>query len=245
MLHLARLFVSVAATICLTISCWAQETQGRSVEEIQKIIREYLYEQPEIILQAVERYREKQRAEKAAAARRAVTERREEIYEDPDSPVGGNPKGDVTLVEFFDYRCPHCKRFAPNLEKMKKEDPNIRIVYKEWPILGPASLLAARAALAAQKQDAYLSLHKAFMSSESQLTEPEIFKIAGAVGLDTGRLKKDMQDPAIQRSLEKNHRLAQALGFTGTPALLVGEEIVPGAIDFEKLKGLIAKARAR
>ena len=128
---------------------------------------------------------------------------------------------------------------------MEQQDSNIRIVYKEWPILGPESLLAAQAALAAQKQDGYLKLHKAFMSSKSKLTEPEIFKIADSVGLDTERLKKDMQDPAIQRSLEKNHHLAQALGFTGTPALLVGEELVPGAIDFDSLKGLVAKARAK
>lgn len=222
-----------------------KEVQPRSVDDIEKIVREFLFKNPEVILEAVERYREKQREEDAKRARMAIVERKKDIFEDPSSPVGGNPKGDVTLVEFFDYRCGHCKRFAPSLTKLLEEDDKVRLVYKEFPILGPQSVIASRAALAAKAQDRYHPFHEALMSNKKPLNEDEIMKIASSVGVDTKQLKKDMKDPEIEKTIQRNQQLAQALGISGTPALIVEDKLVPGAIPLNSLKEMIAKARAK
>lgn len=220
------------------------QAQQRSVEDIEKIVRDFLYKNPGVILEAVERYREQQRQEQAERAKLTIRKRKEELFEDPASPVGGNPKGDVTLVEFFDYRCGHCKRFAPSLAKLLEQDDNVRVVYKEFPILGPQSVVAARAALAARAQDRYHPFHKALMSAKGALNEEEIMKIASSVGVDTDRLAADMKDPTIEDAIKKNHELAQALGISGTPALIIEDELIPGAVPLNVLKDKIAKLRA-
>lgn len=222
-----------------------KEAQQRSVEDIEKIVREFLFKNPEVILEAVERYRAKQREEDAKRARMAIAERKKDLFEDPSSPVGGNPGGDVTLVEFFDYRCAHCKRFAPSLTRLLAEDDKVRIVYKEFPILGPQSVIASRAALAAQAQDRYHPFHKALMSASKPLNEDEIMKIAASVGVDIDRLKTDMKDPEIEKTIQRNRQLAQALGINGTPALIIRDELVPGAIPLNSLKQMIAEVRAK
>jgi len=221
------------------------EVKQRSVEDVEKIVREFLYKHPEVILEAVERYREKEREERAKRAKMAIIERKKDLFEDPTSPVEGNPSGDITLVEFFDYRCGHCKRFAPSLAKLMEQDPKVRVVFKEFPILGPQSVVASRAALASRAQDRYHGFHKALMSAKSPLSEAEIMKIASSVGLDTDRLKQDMKDPEIEKAIERNQQLAQALGISGTPALIIQDELVPGAIPLDSLKQMIAKARAK
>lgn len=222
-----------------------QETTQRSVEDIEKIVREYLLKNPEVIFEAVERHQAQEREKQAERARTAIVERKKELFEDPASPVAGNLQGDVTLVEFFDYRCGHCKRFAPTLTKLLEQDSNVRVVYKEFPILGPQSVVAARAALAARAQERYHAFHKALMDAKGALGEEEIMKIANSVGVDTERLKEDMKDPAIQKTIQRNYELAQALGITGTPALIVADELVPGAVPLEVLRDKIAQARAK
>lgn len=221
------------------------DVKQRSVEDVERIVREFLFKHPEVILEAVERYREKQREEDAKRARMAIVERKKELFEDPASPVAGNPSGDVTLVEFFDYRCGHCKRFAPSLTKLLAEDRKVRVVYKEFPILGPQSVIASRAALAAKAQDRYQPFHEALMSTKKPLNEDEIMKIASSVGLDLDRLKQDMKDPEIEKTIQRNQQLAQALGISGTPALIIDNELVPGAIPLDSLKQMIAKVRAK
>jgi protein-disulfide isomerase len=220
-------------------------TQQRSVEEIEKIVHDYLYKNPQVILEAVERYREQEREKQAEQASVVIRQRKKDLFDDPTSPVVGDPTGDVTLVEFFDYRCPHCKRLAPSLAKLLKQDPKVRVVYKEFPILGPQSVVAARAALAAKAQDRYQPFHDALMNANSPLSEEEIMKIATSVGVDTDRLKTDMKDPNIEEAIQKNYALAQAIGISGTPALIVDDELIPGEIPFDKLKEMVAKARAK
>jgi protein-disulfide isomerase len=165
------------------------------------------------------------------------------VFDDPDSPVGGNPKGDVSLVEFFDYRCGYCKQVEPALDALLETDRQLRVVYKEFPVLGPDSVTAARAALASHRQGKYGVFHRAMMATKGQINDTAVFKVAGSVGLDIERLKRDMEAPEIDRMLKANLALAEALNIRGTPGFVVGNEIVPGAISLDALKHLIELAR--
>src|SRR6516164_9712401 len=181
----------------------------------------------------------------AGAAEHALVARRSEIFDDPGTPVGGNPKGDVTLVEFFDYRCPYCKQVRPRLKELLAGDHQLRIAYKEFPILGSVSVAAARAALAAHRQSKYEAFHDAMMAASGQITEDTVYQVAGAVGLDVDHLKRDMSSPEINGALKANHALAEALDITGTPGFVIGNQIVPGAMELSNLKELVAGARRK
>jgi protein-disulfide isomerase len=147
------------------------------------------------------------------------------------------------LVEFFDYNCPYCRRVAPTVVELEEADPDLRLVYKEFPILGPSSQLAARAALASRRQGKYVPFHNALMQATEQVAEETVMETARAVGLDTERLDQDMRDPAIEDAIARNLQLANALGITGTPSFVIGHEVVPGAVDLRTLQSLIARAR--
>jgi protein-disulfide isomerase len=216
-----------------------------TLDEFEQRVRDFLLEHPEVIMEALQVLQERQRAAEADDIKRTIAARRDEIFNDPSAPVGGNPAGDVTVVEFFDYNCPYCRRVAPTLAEVEEADSNLRIVYKEFPILGPGSQFAARAALAAQKQGTYNTFHTALMRAQEQLDEDQVMNIARAVGLDAERLRQDMQDAAIEEAIARNLQLAEALGITGTPSFVIGDQIVPGAIDRSTLEGLIAEARDR
>ena len=218
--------------------------QQRTEQEIGKIIREYLLENPGVIFEAVERHRAKQQ-EQQAQRRDALKKHAKALLADPDSFVGGNPQGDVTLVEFFDYQCGYCKRFMPTLEAIKKRDPKLRVVYKEFPILGPDSIRAAQAALASRKQGRYVEFHNALMRVSGKLDEKTLMNTARSVGLDIERLRKDMEAPKIQQIVGNNLRLARTLGITGTPAVVVGDSLARGLVRLEALTGMIANARAK
>jgi protein-disulfide isomerase len=150
----------------------------------------------------------------------------------------------VALVEFFDYRCPYCKQVAPAIEALLGEDKQLRIVYKEFPVLGPESVTASRAALAARKQGKYEALHRALMGMKGQINDAAIFNVAQSAGLDVEKLKRDMQAPEIDRMLQANQQLAAALDIRGTPGFVIGDEVVPGAIGIDALRQLIATARS-
>jgi protein-disulfide isomerase len=212
---------------------------------IESIIREYLTKNPEVMLDALEAAKEKLSKEAHDKAGANLAARRQELFEDPASPVAGNPKGDVSLVEFFDYRCPYCKQVEPSLEALLKEDRQLRLVYKEMPVLGQASTIAARAALAARAQGKYDEFHRALMTAKGQIDEAVVYKVAGSVGLDVERLKKDMATPEVDKAIKANLDLADALDIRGTPGFVIGDEIVPGAVDLNTLKQLIAAARKK
>ena len=218
-------------------------TEPAELDPFEQRVREYLLQNPEVIMEALQILQERQRAAEAEGLKRTIAERSDEILNDPDAPVGGNPAGDVTLVEFFDYNCPYCRRVAPTVVELEETDPDLRLVYKEFPILGPGSQFAARAALASRKQGKYVAFHNAVMQASEQVTEESVMEIARTVGLDPEQLKTDMQDPAIQEAIARNLRLANALGITGTPSFVIGQEIVPGAADLGTLQDLIARAR--
>ncbi len=210
---------------------------------IEQVIREYLMRNPEVILDAVESLEQKRSDEARQAAKSVLADRRDEVLNDPESPVAGNPQGDVTIVEFFDYRCPYCKQVEPTLTQLRHDDAKLRLVYKELPILGPDSVVAAHAALAARKQGKYDQLHEVLMRSRGTLDEATVLKLAGDAGLDTARLKADMKSPDIEKIIARNVQLAHALGITGTPGFVVGNQLVPGAVDLETLRTLVAEAR--
>jgi len=214
-------------------------------QAIESMIRDYLTKNPEVMLDALQAAEDKIKADSRGKASAALATRRHEVFDDPDAPVAGNPKGDATLVEFFDYRCPYCKQVEPAIEALVAQDPKLRFVYKEFPVLGPESVTAARAALAARQQGKYDLLHRALMALKGQINEAAVFKVASSVGLDVERLKRDMAAPDIDRMLKANGKLAEALDIRGTPGFVIGDEIVPGAISLDALKQLIETARRK
>ena len=212
---------------------------------IEAIIHDYLTKNPDVLLDALQAAEDKIKGDARDKAAQALSTRRREIFDDPETPFAGNPKGDVSLVEFFDYRCPYCKQVEPALEALLGEDRQLRLVYKELPVLGADSVAASRAALAAKKQGKYDALHRALMLLKGQINEAAVLKTAESVGLDVERLKHDMASPEIARALKANTELAEALEIRGTPGFVIGNEIVPGAIDLATLKQMIATARRK
>jgi protein-disulfide isomerase len=245
----ALLFIAGAAWFAIDATAQrrtpAPGTSERPAElnEFEQRVRDFLLEHPEVIMEALQILQERQRAAEAENLTRTIAERGDEILNDPAAPVGGNPDGDVTLVEFFDYNCPYCRRVAPTVAEIMATDSDLRVVYKEFPILGPGSTFAARAALGAQKQGKYAPFHEALMAAGESLGEAQVLEIARAVGLDTEQLRAEMQDPAIEEAIARNLQLAHALGITGTPSFVIGDRVVPGAVDLRTLQSLIARAR--
>jgi protein-disulfide isomerase len=223
----------------------AQQSPVLDRAQVEEIVREYLLNNPEIIVEAIEKLEARQRQAQQADQRSAIAAHREQLQRDADAPVAGNPNGDVTMVEFFDYRCPYCKQVAPTVAQLLKEDGKLRFVFKELPILGPDSVVAARAALAANAQGKYMAMHSALLRYRGTYDEATVMRIATEAGLDTARLRADMAKPEIEAMIDRNRGLARALSVTGTPAFIVGDKVVPGAANLETLRTLIAEARKR
>ena len=231
----------VLALLCASAAPAADLPEKRALDEA---IRSYLLQHPEVIIESLQKYEEKERAAQEKASADALVSHKDIIYDHPMTPVTGNPKGDVTVVEFFDYQCGYCKRTMQNMLDLQKEDSKVRFVWKELPILGPVSEFAARGAMAAKKQDKYLEYHVAVMGARGQLTPDMVLKRAAEAGVDIERLKRDMDDPEIAKYLRETLLLAQQLGITGTPGFIIGGKLVPGAIGMEQMKKLVAEARA-
>jgi protein-disulfide isomerase len=245
-----RTSVAVGLTITLVLGLCVAGRAGEAPDasrrqEIETIIRDYLRAHPEVVLEALQemerREQERQRAQRGETIRAHLVQ----LTQDPASPVAGNPQGRVTIVEFFDYQCGYCKRQEGELRKLLQTDADVRLVYKDLPILGPPSVFAARAALAARKQGKHDALHDALMATDEPLTEEVVLKVAAQSGLDIAQLTKDMADRSVSEALDRNFRLQRALKIEGTPALIVGIEFIPGAASLDTLKALVARARAQ
>lgn len=214
--------------------------------KIEGVVKEYLMEHPEVIMEAI---RELQRRQTLAQMMPSIELYRDYLETDSEAPVLGNPNGDVTIVEFFDYRCGFCRRHFPAVMKLVKEDGNIRLMPKQFPILDgneakPLSMLSAKAALAAHKQGRFAEFHTAMMTSGSQVTEESIYQIAGKVGLDVAQLKADMGDKLIEKRITNTLAIGQDIGFSGTPGYIIGKDVVLGAEGYDRLKEAIERARA-
>ena len=165
------------------------------------------------------------------------------MLSDPNAGVLGNPDGKIVLIEFFDYNCPYCRRAKPEIEALLAADPNVRLVYREWPILGEGSVFAARAALAAREQGLYEDFHWAMMGMNGRAEESAVLRIAEEIGLDIVQLRRDMEAQEIDAHIQTSMRLARALGITGTPSFVIGDALVPGVVDVERLQTLVSDAR--
>lgn len=235
----------VAAACFGGLASAADPTPPPERQQIEAIIHDYLMQHPDVLIAALREAEDKLHHEDAAKASKAVAENKKEVFDDPATPVVGNPEGDVALVEFFDYRCPYCKQVEPSLESMLKQDPKLRLVYKEFPILGPVSITAAQAALAAKRQGKYEAFHAAMMAARGNINDETVYRVASSVGLDLDKLKHDMASPEIAQAIKDNLKLADALDIHGTPAFVVGDQVVPGAVDLDALKAMVADARKK
>lgn len=213
--------------------------------EVEKIVREYLLANPEILNEMIAELQEREQMSAAEKARTGIAQNKEALYNDGFSHVAGNPNGDVTLIEFFDYRCGYCRKVRADLVTLMEQDSGVRLILKELPILSEASHEAAKAAIAAQNQggDLYWKFHQAMLEADG-LDSAAIYDIAAGVGLDVARLKTDMEDPAVEKKIEQTHDLASKIGVDGTPAFIIGDKLVPGALDADGLKELVEAQRS-
>ena len=218
-------------------------SQERSAEEIIQLALEAIVDNPEIIRQAITILRAKDQQAKEDAAKSILKDKKSLLERDDNAPVLGNPDGDVTVVEFFDYNCPYCKTAAPMVKAAIASDAQLRVVYREWPILSDGSVVAARAALAARVQGKYEDFHWELMKIRNKIDESVVFKAAEKVGLDIDQLKSDMKSPSIDEHIQKSMQLAQALNFSGTPSFVIGNNMAPGLISPEQFQEMIDDAR--
>lgn len=222
---------------------WAEPTSPIDPAALDQVIEQYIRTHPEVIEQSLQALEAKREAEEKARQKAALATKQNELLNDPSSPISGNPNGEITLVEFYDYRCGYCKRAADAVTQLQKEDPRVRVIYKDFPILGEPSELAAKAALASVVQGKHQVFHEALLALKGEMTKASILVTATEVGLDAKRLEADMRNPEWDRVIEKNRALARDLGISGTPGFIVGTELVPGVLDLKGLKHLITRAR--
>jgi protein-disulfide isomerase len=218
---------------------------GDQRKEIEKIVKNYLITNPEIFLEAQTALEAKMEKEQAEKLKVAIAENAKEIYRDPQADVAGNANGDITVVEFFDYNCGYCKRGLHDVIKLVETDSNVRVVFKELPILSKGSEEASRVAIAAGKQGKYWDVHKAMLEAKGVMNEANALAIATKLGLDIDKLKKDMASPEVEAEIKKSEALAKKMGVNGTPHFLVGDRAIPGAPEdlYDQLEKHVTELR--
>ncbi|WP_340108588.1 DsbA family protein [Pikeienuella sp. HZG-20] len=223
----------------------AAEFSDAEQAAINDQIRAYLLENPEVIVEAMQVLEQRQREQANSADREKIAAARSELFDDGFSGVAGNPNGDVTVIEFFDYECPYCKRAHESLKSLLEADDGVRVILKEFPILGPRSTFASRAAMAARRQgdDLYWAYSDAMLSHRGALDERAVFTIAGETGLDVDRLKADMEDPGIAENIRATYALARRLEINGTPGFIIGDQVVRGFVPYDRLREMVEEAR--
>jgi protein-disulfide isomerase len=221
----------------------AQALTPEQRAEVLQMLRQALREDPSILRDAMTSLEQAMQTEQRSALATAIGQHAEQLFRDPADPVKGNPQGAVTFVEFFDARCGFCKRLHPAMEQLLQRERDVRVVLKDLPILGPNSVVASRALIAAQRQNLYVPFYNALMRLREEPSETVLRQEAERVRIDWTRLRRDMDDPAIQTRIARNLELARALNIEGTPALIIGTTLVPGAVPLEELQRLTAAAR--
>lgn len=211
--------------------------------EMVQVMRQALHDDPSILRDALASLQADDAARQDATTLRALAGNRAALLSNAADAVAGNPAGDVTVVEFYDPRCPYCRQMLPVMAALLEADPQVRLVFKDIPILGPASVLEARALLAAQRQGRYLAYQQAVMRNPATPTIATLRAEAERQGMDGARFERDLADPAIQARLDDNLHLAAALHVEGTPALVIGNRMLPGAVDLAELQQAVVAAR--
>ncbi|MFZ0073830.1 MAG: DsbA family protein [Xanthobacteraceae bacterium] len=225
----------------------AQSFNDQQKTELQSIIHEYLVQHPEVLQEAMAELEKRQVAAEAEKAKAAVKNNAQTLFDSSRQVVVGNAQGDVTLVEFFDYNCGYCKRALTDLTDLMKDDSKLRVVLKEFPVLGPGSQEAAQVAIAARMQDKsgkkYFDFHQRLLSGRGQADRARALAAAKEAGFDMAKLERDMASPEVKATIEENMKLAEQLGLNGTPSYVVGSDVVVGAVGLEALKGKVKAAR--
>jgi len=241
-------FLILSGTCLLTlasvflISQSPQAAEKLNKEEVQAIVREYLKSNPEIVIEAIETYQSNQQEIDARRFKDVIAQNKDALH-GGDFPFAGNPDANVTVVEFFDYNCGYCKRALGDVQKVLEKDKNVKFVFHEMPILSEQSGVAARYALAAHKQGKYFEYHQAVMSHSGSKDAESLGKIAQDIGLDIEKLHKDADSAEIRASIEESSALARKIGINGTPAFIVGDQLVPGYIPYDEMIKMIEKVR--
>lgn len=234
-----RMLIAVlAAGIGFTMPA-AAEPVNKS--EVEQIIEDYIRNNPEVILESVNDYQTHGVAEQQAAA---IQRNARKLFQNNLSPEMGEADADIRIVEFFDYNCGYCKRVIDDVNRLTEGDHDIRVIFKEFPILGPTSETAARWALAAHNQGQHNAFHTALMKTSGRIDESILESVARDQGLDVEKLRADAQSERITEYLDENRQLAQELSITGTPAFIIEDEIYPGAIQYNDILDIVAEKRA-
>lgn len=241
MLFIKRLLITTML-LFVPLTATAQDA-GLTEDRVRELVRETLLANPEILMEAIAVLEERAEQDRVTASADVIAAQRQLLERDPNAPVLANAEGDVTIVEFFDYNCPYCRRVVPAVEGLIEADPGIRLVYREWPILGEGSVFAARAALAARQQGLYAEFHAAMMGMNGRAEERSVLIIAEEIGLDIDQLRADMEAPEVAEHIETSMRLAELLGITGTPTFILGNNLVPGAVEQDVLQRLVDEVR--
>lgn len=255
--QLFALLIAATALVVNHSAMAADQLTSGQIEQVKSVVHDYLVTNPQVLVEASQALQKQETVKMEQHAKDSIVKNADTIFADPASPVTGNPKGSITLIEFFDYQCPHCKEMKPIIEKLIADDSNLRVVYKELPIFGASSRDAASAALAAAKQgnDKYLKLHNALLTAENPLNKDKIMQIAKSVGIDTNQLAKDMTSVSVQKQIDANFQLAQTLNLVGTPTFIISKwqvgaknnnvknaEFIPGTPTAEELKTRVEQA---
>ncbi len=245
-------FIAIVGALSAALMAFALPQASRAAEfskpqtsAIEKIVHDYLVKHPEVLEEAMEELQKRQQASEAAKHKDAVKAHAKQLFNSPDQVVLGNPKGNVTFVEFFDYNCGYCKRAMGDMLTLLKDDPNLKVVLKEFPVLGQGSVEAARVAVAVRMQapKKYLEFHTKLLGGRGHADGARALAVAKEIGLDMDRLRKDIKSPEVDKTLKQDFGLAQALGLNGTPSYVVGDNVVVGAVGLPALKQKIANAR--
>jgi protein-disulfide isomerase len=225
----------------------AQALSGQQKSEIETLIRDYLIQHPEVLQEAMAELEKRQNAAEAEKAKGAIAQYSEKLFSSPRGVVIGNPQGDVTMVEFFDYNCGYCKRAMADMMDLLKADPKLKIILKEFPVLGPGSVEAAQVAVAVRMQDKsgkkYLDFHQKLLGGRGQADKAHALAAAKEAGLDMARIEKDMATDEVRQTLEESFKMAEGLGLNGTPSYVVGSDLVIGAVGLPALKEKVSNAR--
>ncbi len=209
-------------------------------------VRSYLLDNPEVLMEAIQVLETREAETQGAADADLVAQNAEALFEDDASWVGGNPDGDVTVVEFMDYRCGYCRRAFPEVAELVESDGNIRFVVKEFPILGEQSVLASRFAIATQRvagDDAYETVHEALMGQRAEVTETSLEALAQENGLDWAAIWDEMSAPEVAQRIGDVHRLGSAMGIQGTPSFVIGDQMVRGYVPLEEMRAMVEDER--
>ena len=249
MKSISRSFAAVCAVI-LTLaapSSKADEFSASQRSEVERIVRDYLIAHPEVLQEAMNELDKRQTAAQAEKHKAAIKQYSDALFSSPRQVVLGNPNGNVTFVEFFDYNCGYCKRAMDDMLTLLKDDPKLKVVLKEFPVLGPGSVEAAQVAVAVHMQDKtgkkYLEFHQKLLGGRGEANKARALAVAKDIGLDMARLDKDLASPEVKAALQESFKLAEALGLNGTPSYVIGDNVVVGAVGLEALKEKVNTSR--